>query len=78
MLQTMTPPTTAAAKILAWAEQDGVDLTMLRERLRLTPTERLQRHQAALELVEALRNARRTANRAPSRALRRERSKGKK
>jgi hypothetical protein len=74
----MTQPTTAAKKILAWAEQDGVDLTMLRERLRLTPTERLQRHQAALELVEALRNARRTANRAPSPALRRERSKGKK
>ena len=73
----MTQPT-AFAKILAWAEQDGVDLTMLRERLRLTPTERLQRHQAALELVEALRNAKRTATRAPSRALRRERSKGKK
>ena len=74
----MTQPTPAFTKILAWAEQDGIDLTMLRERLRLTPTERLQRHQAALELVEALRNAKRTAKRAPSRALRRERSKGKK
>lgn len=67
-MATMTQPTTAFTKILAWAEQDGVDLTMLRERLRLTPTERLQRHQAALELVEALRNVKRTANRAPSRA----------
>jgi hypothetical protein len=44
-------------EILSWAEQDGVDLSMLRERLRLTPTERLQRHQAALELVEAIKQA---------------------
>ena len=57
------------AEILAWAEQDGVDLSMLRERLRLTPTERLHRHQAALALVEALRNAKRKANRAPGRAI---------
>jgi hypothetical protein len=47
------------AENLAWAEQDGVDLSMLRERLRLTPTERVQRHQAALALVEALRTAER-------------------
>ena len=40
---------------LARAEQDGLDLSLLRERLRLTPTERLQRHQVALEMVEALR-----------------------
>jgi hypothetical protein len=46
-------------KILARAEEDGVDLSMLRERLRWTPTERLHRHQAALELAEALRNAKR-------------------
>lgn len=64
----MTRLNTICAKCLAWAEQEGVDLTLLRERLGLTPTERLQRHQAALELVEALRNARRTATRAPNRA----------
>jgi hypothetical protein len=57
------------AEILAWAEQDGVDLSMLRERLRLTPTERLQRHQATLALVEALHNAKRKASRAPGRAI---------
>ena len=42
---------------LARAEQDGLDLSLLRVRLRLTPTERLQRHQIALEMVEALRSA---------------------
>ena len=49
----MQPPL-SPAKILAWAEQDGVDLSMLRERLEWTPTEHLQRHQATLALVEAL------------------------
>jgi hypothetical protein len=57
------------AELLAWAKQDGVDLSMLRERLQLTPTERLQRHQAALALVEALRNAKRKASRAPDRSI---------
>src|SRR5882724_6273941 len=38
----------ASAEFLAWAEHEGVDLTMLYERLRLTPTERVQRHQMAL------------------------------
>jgi hypothetical protein len=57
------------AEILAWAEQDGVDLSMLRERLRLTPTERVQRHQAALALVEALRAAKRKQGRAAHRTL---------
>jgi hypothetical protein len=56
-------------EILAWAEQDGVDLSMLRERLRLTPTERLQRHQMALALVEALRAAKRKQARAARRTL---------
>lgn len=56
------------AEILAWAEQDGVDLSMLRERLQWTPTERLQRHQEALSLVETLRNAKRKVRRAPDRA----------
>lgn len=62
-----SPP--SPAEMLVWAEQDGVDLSMLRERLRLTPTERLQHHQAALALVEALRNAKRKRGRAPSRVL---------
>lgn len=35
----------------------GIDLTQLRENLRLTPTERLEKHQRALEAVEALRKA---------------------
>ena len=41
------------------AQAFGVDLATLRETLRLTPTERLQRHQRALDLVLALRAARR-------------------
>jgi hypothetical protein len=62
-----SPP--SPAEILAWAEQDGVDLSMLRERLQLTPTERVQRHQAALALVEALRTAKRKQARAAHRTL---------
>ena len=62
-------PTPSPTEILAWAEQDGVDLSMLRERLQLTPTERLQRHQAALALVEALRHAKRKSNHARGREI---------
>jgi hypothetical protein len=51
------------SEVIAEAERHGVDLSMLRERLRLTPTERLERHQAALALVEALRGAKREAKR---------------
>src|SRR6516165_1012028 len=40
-----------SAEFLAWAEHEGIDLSMLYERLQLTPTERMQRHQMALELV---------------------------
>ena len=57
--------TSSPAEVLAWAEQDGIDLSMLRERLHLTATERLQRHQAALALVEALRRASRKESHAP-------------
>ena len=60
--------TSSPAEVLIQAEQDGVDLSMLRERLQLTPTERLQRHQAALALVEELRQAKRKSSRAPGRA----------
>jgi len=35
----------------------GIDLTLLRENLRRTPTERLERHRHALEAVEAIRKA---------------------
>ena len=56
--------TSRPEEILADAEQYGVDLSMLRERLRWTPTERLERHQMALGLIEALRNAKRTPKRA--------------
>jgi len=37
----------------------GVDLTLLQENLRRTPTERLENHRRALEAVEALRKANR-------------------
>ena len=53
----------------AWAEHEGIDLSMLYERLRLTPTERLPRHQMALELVEALRQVQRGRGHAPSRGV---------
>ena len=35
----------------------GIDLTLLKENLRRTPTERLERHRHALEAVEAIRKA---------------------
>jgi hypothetical protein len=62
-------PIHASAEFLAWAEQEGLDLSMLYERLQLTPTERLQRHQMALELVEALRQVQRGRGHAPSRVV---------
>ena len=39
------------------AEAFGVDLSLLRESLRLTPAERLDRHQRALALIAEMRNA---------------------
>jgi hypothetical protein len=59
----MDPHSPSPSEVIAEAERQGVDLSMLRERLRLTPTERLERHQAALALVEALRSAKRKAKR---------------
>lgn len=44
--------------VLARAAAFGVDLSLLRESVRLTPAERLARHQRALPLVLALRDAR--------------------
>ena len=57
----------ASTEFFAWAEQEGIDLSMLYERLQLTPTERLQRHQMALELLEALRQVKKGRGHAPSR-----------
>ncbi|HLX64417.1 MAG TPA: hypothetical protein VKX17_24295 [Planctomycetota bacterium] len=52
------PPDDATPdEVLAWAEADGVDLSMLRERLRMSPTERLRRHEGALAMMLAFRNA---------------------
>jgi len=35
----------------------GIDLTLLYERLKLTPTERIEKHEQMLEFVEELRRA---------------------
>ena len=59
----------ASAEFFTWAEQEGIDLSMLYERLQLTPTERLQCHHMALELVEALRQVQRGHGHAPSRVV---------
>ena len=59
----------ASAEFLAWAEQEGIALSRLYERLQLTPTERLQRHQIALELLEALRQVKKGLGHAPSRVV---------
>ena len=59
----------ASAEFLAWAEHEGLDLAMLYERLQLTPTERLQRHQMALALVEALHQVKKGHSHAPSRVV---------
>lgn len=42
-----------------YGEQDanGIDVSNLRANLRLTPTERLKKHQRALKLVTEVRNA---------------------
>lgn len=42
---------------LARAEAFGIDLSLLRESLKLTPTERLEYHEGVLEFAEALRRA---------------------
>ena len=39
------------------AQEAGIDLSLLEESLRLTPEQRLLRHQAALELVLAVEKA---------------------
>jgi hypothetical protein len=49
-------PSDISIKTLARAEEYGIDLSQLRERLKWTPTERIERRQAALALAEALRH----------------------
>jgi hypothetical protein len=44
---------------------NGVDLSLLRRNLKLTPTERLQRHQGALRMVSEIERARRRARLLP-------------
>lgn len=39
------------------AREFGIDLTLLEENLRLTPTERLKKHAAALDLMQEARRA---------------------
>ena len=58
------PVNSHARQVLDEAEGYGIDLSLLRERLRWKPTERIERHQAALGLAEALRHARRKSPRA--------------
>ncbi len=48
-------------EVLVRAKRQGVDLSMLRERLKMTPMERIQRNQAALEMVEKFKAARKAA-----------------
>lgn len=50
---------TFQAHTQGFGEQDesGVDISMLRENLRLTPEERLQKHERALRFVLELRHA---------------------
>src|SRR5207244_2564031 len=52
------------AEVLARAEEFGIDLTLLYENLKRTPTERLERHQAALAFLETMREAGRNYRRA--------------
>lgn len=46
-----------------YGEQDenGIDLSLLRENLRLTPTERFEKHRRALQLVKEVHRAGRDA-----------------
>lgn len=47
----------AESSAIARAQEYGIDLTLLIENLRRSPTERLRRHQAMLEFVEEVRRA---------------------
>lgn len=52
------PPEDASpSEVLAWAENYGVDLSLLRSRLRMTVDQRMQSHDDALEFALSLREA---------------------
>jgi hypothetical protein len=57
----MTPPNTSAGRNWLDAEIDAykkdVDRTLLRENLKLTVTERFQKHRRVAQFAEKLRNA---------------------
>lgn len=53
----VNPPSTPAAEALAAAERAGIDLSLIEVNLSLSYEERLLRHDAALELAQALRTA---------------------
>lgn len=55
--QEQTPPQPADA--IREAVEYGIDISLLRANLALTPAERLRRHQIALNTVETLREAKR-------------------
>jgi len=55
--QEQTPPEPTDA--IREAVEYGVDISLLRANLALTPAERLRRHQIALNTVEMLREAKR-------------------
>ena len=50
-------PATVPTNPIARAVWYGIDLSLLKENLRRTPTERLERHRQALAAVEAIRKA---------------------
>lgn len=52
-LQKRNAPSPAPQTALQRAAAVGVDLTLLRERLRLTPTERLEVHRQALASIQS-------------------------
>ena len=52
------PEDTRNASAFPEQDENGIDLSLLRENLRLTPVERLRQHQRALRNVRALQHAR--------------------
>jgi hypothetical protein len=50
-------PASVPTDPIARAAWYGIDLTLLKENLRRTPTERLENHRRALEAVEEIRKA---------------------
>ncbi|OGG52176.1 MAG: hypothetical protein A3F84_19415 [Candidatus Handelsmanbacteria bacterium RIFCSPLOWO2_12_FULL_64_10] len=53
----------APGSVIEAAQKFGIDLTLLVERLRMTPTERLRALQRAMSMVAQIRGAARTAQR---------------